>query len=69
MKVLYIPDEIANQIIGYTNGAYEFFTQRDGSGKYWAPLEVKTYEPWKELWPIFESLEEMDYTHLPQTEE
>jgi hypothetical protein len=69
MKVLYIPDLIAEQINGYQNGAYIFEASRDGGGKYYAPLEVKTYEPWRDIWPIFQILQEIDYTPLPDPEE
>jgi hypothetical protein len=70
MKVLHILNDIAETLNGYTNFPYVFRPVKDGSDRYYAPVEILVYEPWRELWPIFQTFETIEYTPLPpQTED
>lgn len=68
MKVLHVTDEQWAQINGYEKGGCILDIIKDGSGRYTAVVECKTYPLWEELWPIFNQMEEIDYTPLPEPE-
>lgn len=69
MKVLHIKENQLPLVDGYKNGAHLFEAVQDGSGRYIAAIDCRTFEPFKDIWHIFNEMEEIEWTPFPEPEE